>query len=302
MSRRQREAAEWVARMRGAPSEGDRIAFESWYAKPGNAEAFNAAESDFALAATLSRTRIEAKARGERSKRGGFRWAVATIAAVGLALGFAWYLRSKPDTPQIAAGPMLPGELKLADGTTIRLKDGAWAEPKFTAFERRVVLHGGRARFEVAHDPSRPFIVIAGRSETKALGTVFEIDARSSVPTIRLLRGGVEVRLGGTAKAIRLAPGETAEVPEAGPRFLPGMISPVSTTMLSADGLPLGAILEAASKTGGKPIRLADPTLASLSVTGRFDVADSASLARKLAAALDLAADENEDVITLRKK
>ncbi len=312
MSPAQHEAAEWAVRMRGAPSEADREAFKLWYAKPGNAEAFAVAEDDFAVSGAASRTRIEAMARSEagakkeRNAPGGFRWAVATVAAIGIAVAFGWHMGRQADTPQIAAGPMLPGQLRLADGSTVTLMDGAWAEPQFSDTERRIRLHGGRARFDVAHDSARPFIVIAGVSETKALGTIFEVDARSSIPTVMLVRGSVEVRLGGTSKAVRLSPGESAEVSDAGPRLIPAMTSPVQatepTTMLAADALPLGSVIDAANKANAKPIRLADPALASLPVTGRFDVADGASLARKLAAALGLETTEGRDEITIRKK
>ena len=306
MSSVEREAAEWAVRMRGTPTEADREAFERWYAKPGNAEAFAMSEDDVALARTGSRSRLEAKAGSKRNAAGGLRWAVATIAAVGIALAFAWQMNRQTDTPQIATGPMLPGQLRLADGSTVTLMDGAWAEPQFSETGRRIRLHGGRAKFDVAHDSARPFIVVAGISETTALGTVFEVDARSDVPKVKLLRGSVEVRLGGTAKAVRLAPGEIAEVSGTGPRLIPAMTSPVQATepatMLVADRLPLGAVIDAANKANAKPIQLADPALASLPVTGRFDVADGASLARKLAAAFGLEAAESPDAITLRKK
>jgi len=299
--REQRKAAEWAARMRGTPSDADREAFKLWHAKPGHAEAFAAAEDDFALAGSLSRQRIEAKARTERSAPGRLRWAVATIAAVGLALGIAWHLNRRADVPQIAAGPMLPGQLRLADGSTVTLMDGAWAEPQFSDTERRLRLHGGRARFDVAHDAARPFIVVAGKSETTALGTVFEVDARDAVPQIMLIKGSVEVRLAGTPRALRLSPGERAEVTDSGPRLLPEMASPVATAMLAADNLPLGAVLDAANKGNGTPVRLADPALASLTLTGRFDISDTASLARKLAAALDLKVEETGEAIILKK-
>ncbi len=300
MRRDQREAAEWAALMRGTPTDAERAAFEHWHAKPGHAEAFAAAEEDAGL--DLSRTRIEALARGEKHAPGRLRWAVATVAAIGLALGAVWHVTRQADTPQIAAGPMLPGQLRLADGSIVTLLDGAWAEPQFGATERRVRLHGGRARFDVAHDAARPFIVVAGRSETQALGTVFEVDARSDTPRIRLVRGAVEVRLGGSAKGIRLTPGESAEVAAAGPLRLPAMESPVPATMLAADNLPLGAVVDAANKTGARPIRLAGPTLATLPVTGRFDISDSARLARKLAAALGLSVEERPGEIVLTKK
>lgn len=302
MRREQREAAEWVARMRGAPTEKDRAAFAAWHARPGHAEAYAAAEEDFALGASMSRARIDAKARQKSGSPGRLGWAVATVVAIGLATGFAWHSGQRDDVEQIAAGPMIPGQLRLADGTIVTLMDGAWAEPQFSGAERRLRLHGGRARFAVAHDAARPFIVVAGRSETRALGTVFEVDARTAVPQIRLVTGSVEVRLAGTRHAIRLAPGERAEVPEAGPRLLPEMTSPVPATMLAANNLPLGAVIDAANETEGKKIRLADPALAGLPVTGRFDVADGESLARKLAAALGLVADTRADEIILRKK
>lgn len=302
MRREDSEAADWAAKMHGTPTDKDRAAFDAWHARPGHAEAYVMAEEHYMLGASMSRQRIGARARENASAPGRLRWAVATIAAAGIALGFAWHFNNGRDVEQIAAGPMLPGQLRLADGTTVTLMDGAWAEPQFSETERRIRLHGGRARFAVAHDASRPFIVVAGRSETRAIGTVFEVDVRSATPQVRLITGSVEVRLGGSAKAIRLEPGERAEVPDSGPRLLPEMTSPVEATMLAADNLPLGAVLDAANKLAGKPIRLADPALAQLPVAGRFDIADSESLARKLAAALDLAVDDRGTEIILGKK
>lgn len=302
MTRQQREAADWAALMRGTPSDAERRAFDDWRAAPGNADAFARAVDDWAYSAQTSRQRIEAKARSERHAPGSLRWAVATVAAVGLALGFAYYLQGDRDQPQIAAEPMLPGQLKLADGTIVTLMDGAWVNPQLSDTERRVILNGGRARFEVAHDPARPFIVVAGRSETRAIGTIFEIDAREAVPRIKLIKGSVEVRSSTAGEALRLVPGEIAEVPISGPRLLSDMASPVPAVWLDANELPLGAVIDAAAKTNATPIRLADPALAALKVTGRFDVTDSRRLARTMAAALDLSVKEQGGEITLSKE
>jgi transmembrane sensor len=302
VTREQREAADWAARMRGTPSDGDRQAFDAWRAAPDNAEAYARAIDDWTYAAGTSRARIEAKARSERRAPGSLRWAMASLAAVGLALGSASYLQSDRAELQIAAGPMLPGQLRLTDGTTVTFMDGAWVNPQLSDKERRIILNGGRARFDVAHDAARPFIVVAGRSETRAIGTVFEIDAREADPRIRLIKGSVEVRASPTGKPLRLIPGEIAEVPASGPRLVPAMVSPVPAALLDADKLPLGAIIDTAAKTNAIPIRLADPALASLKVTGRFDVTDSRRLARKLAAALDLSVNDRDGEIILSKK
>jgi transmembrane sensor len=271
-------------------------------ARAGNADAYARAVDDWEYSAGASRQRIETKARSERIAPGSLRWAVASIAAIGIAVGFAFYFKGRSDTPQIAAGPMLPGQLRLADGTTVTLMDGAWVDPQLTEKERRVVLNGGRARFDVAHDPARPFVVVAGSSETVALGTVFEVDLRESAPRIKLIKGSVEVRSRAGGDRLRLAPGQIADVIAGGPRLVPAMRSPVAARLLDADELRLGAVIDAAMEAGASPIRLADPALAELKVTGRFDVSDSRSLASTLAAALDLAAREQGGEIVLTRK
>lgn len=300
---RETEAGHWYARMHGPDADSSRAAFNAWKRDPANAEAYAAYEDDWTLTGSIApapRARSRSEREAARFAPGGSRWALATAAAIVIALIFAWTFDRRADTPQIASGPMLPGQLRLADGTAVQLMDGAWAEPRYSESERRLILHGGRARFDVAHDAKRPFIVVAGNSETRALGTIFEVDSRAATPRVTLIRGAVEVRLAGTVEAIRLAPGESAEVLAAGPRRLPEMISPVPATLIDADKLPLGAVIDRANRANAVPIRLADPALASLELTGRFDLADSPALARKLAAALDLGVETQPHAIILK--
>lgn len=300
---RDTRAGHWYARMHGPDADSSRAAFETWMGDPANAAAYAAYEDDRELTGELPaafRARSRAEREASRFAFGGSQWAMASAAAIALLLVIGWQFSQRGDTPQIASGPMLPGELRLADGSHVTLMDGAWAEPKFTDTERRLVLHGGRARFVVAHDAGRPFIVVAGNSETTALGTIFEIDTRAAVARIKLVRGAVEVRRAGTAKAVRLAPGESAEVTARGARRLPAPRDATQTTMIEADNLPLGAVIDRANRTNAVPIRLADPALAAHKLTGEFDVADSRALARKLAAALDLKVKEGSDQIILK--
>jgi transmembrane sensor len=201
------------------------------------------------------------------------------------------------------------GAITLADGTHVILVDGARVSPQYSAGERRVIMAGGRARFSVAHDTARPFRVEAAGSVTTALGTVFEVDLTGAAPVVHLVKGSVEIRrLDSPAPAIRLRPGDTAEAAMDGPRLLPRKTpkSPIaspavapSATLLVADNLPLGAVIERANRVNPLPIRLADPTLATRPVTGRFDMAGSHLLAQKLAAALGLTASEADGQIIL---
>jgi transmembrane sensor len=58
--------------------------------------------------------------------------------------------------------------------------------------------------------------------------------------------------------------------------------------LLLAEGLPLGAVIDRANRVSSARIELADPAIGGQLVSGRFDVSNARSLARQLAAALDL--------------
>lgn len=67
----------------------------------------------------------------------------------------------------------------LADGSTVWLnKNSALIYPEdFTKQERSVKLEG-EGYFEVAKDPGRPFVIVAGKSKTTVLGTAFNIEVK----------------------------------------------------------------------------------------------------------------------------
>lgn len=286
-----RSAEDWLALMEGPDAERYRAAFDAWHSDPANAVAYATLRSDFEAASQLSAEQIAGlagphdAARRKRHQQ----WAIAAAIMLSLSAGFAWIAIGPDSGKPVIAAPRSTGEQRLGDGTLVALLDGAAIETRFTNSERVVTMVGGRARFTVAHDPSRPFRVIAGPSVTTALGTVFEVDLRSAAPRIRLIRGSVEVagRPAGRP-ALHLAPGESAEVGVDGPRRVPPMASPVATTKIDADNLPLGAIVDRANRVNARKVLLADPALAALRVSGRFEIGDGDALARKLAAALDL--------------
>lgn len=297
---RDRKASEWFALMRGPDADKHRSAFDDWLRDPRNAAAYASYEDDWHFTRHLAHDDVPAPEKTDRATRWvPLRW--AAVAAAALALMCAWYLQATPRVSDLTGTETSAGTRHLADGSTVLLMDGALIGTEFTSSERRVRLKGGRARFAVAHDASRPFIVLAGTSRTTALGTVFEVDLRGAHPRVHLIDGAVEVRSLPTAEVVRLAPGESAEVKGRTPRRITAATGArpqprhpdaaqdtATTTMLEADGLALRAVIEAANAVNPVPIRLADRSLGALAVSGRFDLSGSAALARKLAAALDL--------------
>lgn len=66
-------------------------------------------------------------------------------------------------------------ETILTDGTQVTLNTASQVEIDFTKKRRRVRLLNGEALFDVAHDSSRPFIVLAGDKSVRAVGTAFAV-------------------------------------------------------------------------------------------------------------------------------
>ena len=94
----------------------------------------------------------------------------------------------------------------LSDGTILELNEGARAKVRLTDSFRRVWMHEGEAHFHVAKDELRPFVVYAGGTEVRAVGTAFNV---------RVDREGVHVivtegRIHFSNRASEEEPGDTA--------------------------------------------------------------------------------------------
>ena len=114
--------------------------------------------------------------------------------------------RMEVSTP---AGTTTP--ITLSDGTQVLLGANSRLEyaKHFSAGKREVTLTG-EARFNVAKDAGRPFIVHTEQIQTQVLGTVFDVKAYpQTLPDVTLYEGKVEVSLNGTVPRL-MQPGEQA--------------------------------------------------------------------------------------------
>jgi len=302
VSDRDTEAAHWFARMRTPGAEANRAEFDAWHSDPENAEAYANAKEDWLITGGVAEEHLAAHRQVPTNATAPSRahWALAAALFLAISLAFAWVLLGNRGAEPIVAGNST-GEVVLEDGTRVALMDGARVEAQFTSGERRVLLVGGRARFTVAHDNARPFRVEAAGSETTALGTIFEIDLTGQRPVVHLVEGSVEVRATASPQApLRLRPGQRATVEKDAPMLIKTepagetvtMANPVGEAegpnLLLAEGLPLGAVIDRANRVNSAKIGLADTPIGGRLVSGRFDVSNARSLARQLAAALDL--------------
>lgn len=88
------------------------------------------------------------------------------------------------------------GELRqitLADGSTVELNAQSKIRVRFHRLERDVELLQGQAIFDVAHDTTRPFVVLSQDSRIKAVGTRFDVNQDPSETTVTVVDGAVVI-------------------------------------------------------------------------------------------------------------
>ncbi|MBC9909295.1 FecR domain-containing protein [Chitinophaga varians] len=135
-------------------------------------------------------------------------WAAAAVTLLGMFFLFRPGSRSPQQIVRTADGERKT--FRLADASTIHLNGGSQLRCVVDGSRRELWLEG-EAYFEVAPDPSRPFIVHASGVNIHALGTAFNVKAYHGQPSCEttLLEGAVEVYADKTPDSrIRLRPYE----------------------------------------------------------------------------------------------
>jgi len=84
-------------------------------------------------------------------------------------------------------------KFRMLDGSTVTLGAKTALEAHFTDNRRMVVLTGGEGFFDVAHDPKRPFVVLAGSGYIKASGTSFNVSREADRVVVTVVEGTVDV-------------------------------------------------------------------------------------------------------------
>ena len=318
------QAADWFARMHAPDGNHDVADHEAWLAAdPRHRIAYDRLmqrwdQTTFLANSSVGKRRDLAKAavwwRPDRRLA-----AVAGIAAIMLAGVVALSLsegtprQGSPTPTQLATqannGPAMR-VIRLSDGSTVSLDSGATIRVVFTATERRLRLVDGRARFAVAHDPARRFIVDAGDGSIIAHGTVFDVTVAPGGVRVILLKGEVEVRkidpaARGAGKPVVLAPGEQVTFAPARP------ISPVTRAaaerpshgMIAFDGDRLADAVTTFNRLNAMQIRIGDAESANLRISGAFRASDPAGFASGVAAAFALKVVQlaNGDVTIVRQ-
>jgi transmembrane sensor len=291
-------AERWWVRLQAPDcTEEERAACARWRAaNPAHEAAFREAEGIWRESAELGDDPLIAAAvrAAERDKaprrRYAWYWTLAWMAVGAAALAYlAVQMQMAPDAPAVHYQTQVGEQRRvvLPDGTAIVLDTGTELAVRYTDKRRLIDLSQGQAQFQVAHNPQRPFVVHADGGTVTDTGTQFDVRVQGPVATVTLLKGSVVVQ--GAADAaqphppITLSPGQRLHFDRTGRDW---SVAPVDLASASAwtqgslqvSDWPLGRLVAEMNRYSTTPMRLADPALADIRISGTFRTGDQDGL------------------------
>jgi transmembrane sensor len=292
------EAADWYARLRAENvTELDAVRFRAWIAgDPERRREFEAIDefwNDLGAienspevlrerAAIARRRALSLKpAIAPEATRSTYNrkrvWAVA--AAVLLVVG-TLLLVQRQTTDRYVTSIGEQRSVPLADGSVVSLNTATEIRLHFSADRRGVELVSGQANFEVAKDASRPFVVTAGGSEVRAVGTQFDVYKTVDKVTVTLIEGKVAIKeapveAGASTVEVNLAAGEqlSYETKTGAVRRASADIPRVSAwraRKLDFSDTPLADAIAEANRYSRVQIELDAPELQGARISGTF--------------------------------
>lgn len=281
------EAIAWFVRTHSDQRTlADEDRFAQWLKQdPRHAEAYARIEKVWRAAGPEITPRVlpgEFGGRPDRSKPARRGWWITSVAASLAVVVFgALYVvneqRSRISSGMFSTEAGVQRELKLADGSTITLNTRSEVSVDLSEHQRSIRLARGEARFDVAKDASRPFIVDAGAARVRAVGTQFDVRRSDVRVAVTLMEGRVEVTP--TLESIKvpdpamLTAGQQVlyEIASGERRVETVNLERASAWIhqqLIFDSVPLTTAVEEANRYLETPIAIDDPTLADIQVSG----------------------------------
>ena len=188
-------------------------------------------------------------------------------------------------------------EVVLNDGSVVTLNTNSAITVRYTEERREIRLTKGEAQFDVAKNKKRPFVVLAGNTTVRAVGTSFVVSMLPQRPIQVLVKEGV-VELDHIASLKVMPARVSANKRVLASHDVPFIAVDVPKAKIEREtAWRLGRIaldnqsLQDASEVFARysDIRIVvDPAISNRTVTGLFVANDPVAFARSAAAVLDL--------------
>lgn len=316
-------AIDWLVRLQGeAVTEGDWREFDAWLtASPANAEAYDAAlafDQRLDLDARLierqaEATPVVAKVVQLRPARRAWLWSAgaalaAAFVAGAILLPSSGLLGGRETIYSTGVGERRT--IALEDGTQIELNASSRLSVRYDRHARHVQLSDAQAFFDVAKDTDRPFLIEAGDTQVRVVGTAFDVRHRDGQVAVNVQRGLVEVRPHprGGAAPLRLRPGE-------GLSHKVGQSDDAHVVNVALDEVagwrqgrliyrdqPLSRIVGDMNRLFPRPVKLGDAEAGDLRLSGVLIVDEQDAMVDRLSHLLPVRTTTTDDAIVIRAR
>lgn len=204
------------------------------------------------------------------------------------------YLRERSYETGIGETRVVP----LEDGSLVTLNTQSKVTVAYSAQRRDISLAAGEALFDVAKDKERPFVVLAGGMQVRAVGTSFTVRLVPNEPVQVLVREGVvEVKRPDvpTAPPVRVAAGSQALAPDDAPIVAASLTKSEVDKALAwrigrivFEGETLRKAVADFARYSDTRIVIDDPAVSNMTITGLFVSNDPVGFANAVAQSLNL--------------
>lgn len=308
----------WAAKVDGAPlSDDDQQLLDAWLAA--DARHSGAYVRAQAISITLDRTAaLGPHFDPQRNVKAGFLpmmtdrrtvlrggSALAAVAVGAVTVHLALQSRGR-----ISTSKGVVQRHPLTDGSSMVLNTSSEARLDYAENARRVNLVSGEARFDVAKDRTRPFVVSAGDLDVRAVGTSFSVWRLTDGSTqIVVSEGIVAIEQNGKILIPRLAAGNMAQVQAAGSYSQTSLsveavdrATAWTAGLIDMNGLSLDDAAVQFSRYSDVRIEIADKAVGALRVSGTYSINNPVGFAQGAALSLGLEAVPKDDGVLIRRK
>ena len=320
------QALQWFTLLQSGDATGaDRRRFRSWL----GADAFHRQEFDKLstlwadldgakplLHDELTHAALEGEAAAHRQghrtvRRWRAGWGSAALASCLLVIVTGGYWLFSPEVMEYRTAKGEQQTVELSDGSTVRLNTATALTTNISMFHRTVLLREGEAYFAVSHEQNRPFEVMAGSGVVRDVGTGFVVRREGEKVTVTVVEGAVDIQRlakgASTAQWQRLTAGEQVSYePQRGPSSIETVPLAAFTAWMEGKVIfeerPLAEVVREIGRYQPGEIRILDPGIEALKVSGVFGVNDRAGLLKALERAIPVKFSQvNRELIVLER-
>jgi transmembrane sensor len=317
-------AIDWLVRLQGETvTERDWLDFDAWLtASPVHAQAYDAVlafdyrldldarlAQDAPVSAPLSASNVVPLRRARRA----WLWSAgaaiaATFVAGAILLPNSGLMGVHETTYSTGVGERRT--IALEDGSRIEMNAASRLTVRFERNARRVHLGDAQAYFDVAKDSSRPFLISAGDTQVRVVGTQFDVRHRDGQVAVNVQRGLVEVRpnLPSDAASFRLRPGQGLSHRKG--RTADARLSTVAVEEVAGwrqgrliyRDQPLSQIAGDMNRLFPRPVKLGDAEAANMRLSGVLIVDEQDAMVDRLSHLLPVRTTTTKDAIVIRAR